>query len=128
MALARLLGGYDAWNAAKQPAVQPTEPVQPLVTPSERFVKEGYASGRPWQDAELLNMDADQALYLNKDDYGRWMSLRFGARRARPFEVPAQPERPTIDFANQVGLQQANPIVAVPTYGAENPVSAQPSI
>ena len=129
LALKRLLGGYDAWNAAQQATVQPAQPVQPVqptVSPAERFVKEGYQKGE-WQDEELRNMDGDHAIYLNKDDYGRWLSLQSGIRRARPFEVPVEPVKPTIDFT-KVGLQPANPTVVIPTHGVESPVSVQPSV
>lgn len=124
IALKRLLGGFDEWNAAKQKAAAPA------MSPAEKFVKDGYASGRPWQDAELQNMEGSSALYLNQDDYLRWQGLQFGLRQARPYEAPAEPVKPVLnpnaprkDIYNSstavAPRAQVNPIVAAPNYGTE---------
>lgn len=124
LALKRLLGGFDEWNAAKQKATVPA------MSPAEKFVKDGYASGRPWQDAELQNMEGSSALYLNQDDYLRWQGLQFGLRQARPYVAPAEPAKPVLnpnaprkDIYNPstavAPRAQVNPIVAAPNYGTE---------
>lgn len=111
-ALKRLLGGFDEWNAAKQKAAVPA------MSPAENFVKEGYASGRPWQNAELQNMDADQAIHLKTPDYNRWMSLHFNQTQAKPYIIPDNSVRKDIYQSDLTTppMAQINPIVASPTY------------
>lgn len=120
LALKRLLGGFDAWNAAKQKAA-------PTISPAEKFVKDGYASGRPWQDAELQNMEGSSALYLNPEDYNRWRQLQFGQVQPAEYVAPAAPvlnaNAPRKDIYNlataQAPYAQVNPIVAAKKVGGK---------
>lgn len=113
LALKRLLGGYDAWNSARVAAAQPR------VTNEEKFVKEGYTSGRQWQDAELQNMEGSSALYLNPEDYTRWMALQTGKKPAG-YVVPTPPRKDIYNPSTAVAPRaQVNPIVAAPNYGTE---------
>lgn len=109
---------YQQWKAAQS--------AQPQMSAGEKFVSEGYASGRPWQDAELQNMDADQAIHLKTPDYNRWMSLNFNQTKAKPYIAPASPvlnpnavrkDYPT-GIAPYTGV---NPIVAARKDGGKMP-------
>lgn len=121
LALKRLIGGFNEWNAAKQRAAVPA------MSPAEKFIKDGYASGRHWQDAELQNMEGSSALYLNQDDYLRWQGLQFGLRQARPYVAPTEPASPVLN-PNAPRKDIYNPATAVVPYAQVNPIVAAKKI
>ena len=123
LALKRLLGGYDAWNQSKVAKEERarTAKAQPTTAQAEKWVREEYNSGRPWQDAELLNMDGDAALYLNKEDYGRWIGLQTGHRQARPYVAASNIQTAGAPYARTNPYLAAIPISEV----VSNPITQE---
>lgn len=110
---------YQQWKTAQS--------AQPQMSAGERFVTERYNSVRPWQDAELQNMDADQAIHLKAPDYNRWISLHFNQAQSKPYVAPTTPvlnqnafRKDVYNFSTaRAPFTQINPIVAIRKDGGK---------
>ena len=83
---------------------------------SSRKISDGLPT-----DSDLLNMEGKYALYLNKEDYGRWIGLQTGHRQARPYVTTSDIQTAGVPYATTNPYLAATPIPEV----VSNPITQE---